>query len=211
MAASPALPLMTAEAFRQQTDVSRETFEKLEMYAALLVKWQKAINLVGKSTLPDLWRRHMLDSFQLLSFVPAKKDLSWLDLGSGAGFPALVVAICGVGNMHVVESDGRKCSFMREVARQTDTRLTIHNCRIEKLAPVPMDVISARALASLSELLEYAEPFATEKTQFLFLKGQDVDEELTKATKCWNMSLDRHQSLSNEKGCILHLRQLSRR
>lgn len=211
MPVPPVLPLMTAEAFRRQTNVSRETLEKLELYAALLIKWQTAINLVGKSTLPDLWRRHMLDSYQLLSYVEGTEELTWLDLGSGAGFPALVLAICGVGNMHVVESDSRKCTFMREVARQTSVKLTIHNCRIEALAPFAADVITARALASVKELLEYALPFTTEKTQFLLLKGQDVDEELTKATKCWNISVDRYQSLSNEGGCILHFRQPGRR
>ncbi len=201
---------MTAKEFQKQANVSRETLRKLELYAALLVKWQKAINLVGKSTLPDLWRRHMLDSYQLINFVRPDDISVWLDFGSGAGFPALVLAIAGIGDMHVVESDGRKCRFMQEVARQTETKITVHNCRIENVEPFPADIISARALTSLEGLLDYAEPFTTEKTQFLFLKGQDVDAELTKATKCWNMSLDKHQSLSSEKGCILHLKQLSR-
>ncbi len=201
---------MTEDEFFETADVSRETFEKLKIYAALLEKWQKAINLVSKSTLPRLWERHMLDSIQILRHASSTSG-KWIDLGSGAGFPALVVAMASDFDVHVVESDQRKCLFMREVSRETSTPITVHNKRIEAVEPFKVDVISARALASLEKLLEYAAPFASEKTEFLFLKGQDVDAELTKAAKCWNIEPTKHQSVSSNEGCILKLKDVSRR
>ncbi len=201
-------PLTPAQ-FQAQTDVSRDTLEALGRYGALLEKWQKAINLVGKSTLPDLWRRHMLDSHQLLSKTQ-KTAGTWLDLGSGAGFPALVVAICSGFEVHAVESDQRKCLFMQNVSRETMVSITVHNCRIEALEPMTADIISARALAPLEKLLELASPFAHADTEFLFLKGQDVDEELTKASKCWNMEIEKHRSVTSEEGCLLKLTKVRR-
>ncbi|MBL4741094.1 MAG: 16S rRNA (guanine(527)-N(7))-methyltransferase RsmG [Sneathiella sp.] len=200
---------MSKSDFLAATNVSRETLEKLEIYAALLEKWQKAINLVSKSTIPSLWNRHMLDSFQILKHADAKSG-TWIDLGSGAGFPALVVAIASEFHVHVVESDMKKCLFMREVSRETSTPITVHNSRIEAVEPFSADIISARALAPLDKLLGYATPFANEKTKFLFLKGQDVDGELTNAAKCWNMVTTKHQSLSSNEGCILKLMDVSR-
>lgn len=202
-------PLFSAEDFQDRTNVSRETLDHLRRYAALLEKWQKAINLVGNSTLPDLWRRHMLDSWQLLSCAGSKKG-TWLDLGSGAGFPALVVAIATDFDVHAVESDQRKCLFMQNVSRETLADLNVHRERIEALPPFPADVISARALAPLEKLLDYAAPFAHEGTEFLFLKGQDVDEELTNASKCWNMQVKKHRSLTSDDGCIVKLTAVSR-
>ena len=177
---------MTEQEFASLTGVSRETLEKLSRYVALLKKWQKAINLVSNTTLSDAWRRHILDSYQILEYAPSNGNV-WMDFGSGAGFPALVVAICSDYDVHVVESDQRKCQFMREVSRETSANLTVHNCRIEEMEPLKADVISARALASLEKLFEYCVPFSSPDTTFLFLKGQDVDAELTKAAKCWNI------------------------
>ena len=171
--------------FRSALNVSRETLDRLGIYAELLQKWQKAINLVGKSTLPDLWRRHMLDSAQLLIHT-ARTTGRWIDLGSGAGFPPLVIAICSDFEVHAVESDQRKCLFMQNVSRETSAGVTVHNCRIEDMEPLEADIISARALAPLEKLLTLAEPFVRKDTELFFLKGQDVDEELTIASKCWN-------------------------
>lgn len=199
----------TAKEFQEATNVSRETLERLERYGALLEKWQKAINLVGKSTIPDLWRRHMLDSHQILGQA-TKTSGTWLDLGSGAGFPALVVAICSEFDVHAVESDLRKCLFMQNVSRETSTPLTVHNQRIEKLPPLTADVISARALAPLDKLLDYATPFSHPGTEFLFLKGQDVDEELTKASKCWSMQIETHCSVTSPAGTLLKLTKVRR-
>ncbi len=195
---------MTEQEFQKLTSVSRETLDKLRIYFELLKKWQRAINLVSKSTLPHAWERHILDSYQILKHVPMDKGV-WVDLGSGAGFPALVVAMASNFDVHVIESDQRKCQFMREVSRETSTNLTIHTKRIEAIEPFKADIISARALASLDKLIELAHPFATEKTSFLFLKGQDVDAELTNAAKCWRMDAVKHSSLSSSEGCVLQL------
>ncbi len=173
-------------------------------------KWQKAINLVGKSTLPDLWRRHMLDSAQLLSHT-ARTTGRWIDLGSGAGFPPLVIAICSDFEVHAVESDQRKCLFMQNISRETSAGVTVHNRRIEDMEPLEADIISARALAPLEKLLTLAEPFVRKDTELFFLKGQDVDEELTIASKCWNMEIKKLRSLTSEDGCILKISKLRRR
>ena len=201
---------LDAAGFQAASNVSRETLDRLETYAGLLEKWQKAINLVGKSTLPDLWRRHMLDSYQLL-VLAGRGAGCWLDLGSGAGFPARVVAICGNYDVHAIESDHRKCLFMGNVSRETLADLTVHRGRIEEIPPFRADVISARALAPLEKLLELAAPFAHADTEFLFLKGQDVDEELTKASKCWIMKVEKHRSVTSEDGTILKITNLRRR
>lgn len=203
---------LTPEAFRQQTNVSRETLARLERYAELLRKWQRAINLVGPDTLPDLWRRHMLDSAQLYPLTPPGAR-TLLDLGSGAGFPGLVLAILGVPEVHLVESDSRKCAFLREAGRVTATipgNVTIHSCRIEDLEPWPVDVITARACARLDRLLAYVEPFLGEGTICLFSKGRTVNEELTEAAKTWSMTVERRPSVAESSGVILQLGHIRR-
>jgi len=200
---------MSPEAFRAAIPVSRETTERLSVYAAMLAKWQRAINLVGPGTLSDIWRRHFLDSAQLLPLAPPSVG-SWLDLGSGAGFPGLVIAILGQPNVHLVESDGRKCAFLGEVARATGTSVAIHQCRIESAPPMFADVISARALAPLPDLLRLAARFFGLNSTGLFLKGQDVDNDLTEASKSWSMSLERLASRSDPSGVILRVKGLSR-
>ena len=193
-----------AEAFRRETGVSRETLERLERYAALLRKWQPRINLVGRSTLDDVWRRHMLDSAQLLPLMPdGARRL--VDLGSGAGFPGLVLAILGVPEVHLIESDGRKAAFLSEVSRETSTPVQIHVSRIEDTPPLIADVITARALAPLSRLVELASRFAGEHTVMLFPKGQDVDRELTEATKGTIMRPEFVPSRTHESGVIVRL------
>ena len=159
------MPPLTPEGFRAARDVSRETLARLESYAALLEKWSRAINLVGRDTLPDLWGRHMLDSAQLVDHLPPPpqdRPRRLLDLGSGAGFPGLVLAILGAGELHLVEADGKKCGFLREAARASKTsgaEVTVHHTRIESLPPLAVDVVTARALAPLPRLLELAAPF----------------------------------------------------
>ena len=204
MRPSPLAP----EDFQARTGVSREALERLRAYADLLITWQRAVNLVGRRSLGDLWRRHMLDSAQLLPLAPGAR--TWIDLGSGGGFPGLVLAILGAPEVHLIESDGRKCTFLREAARVTGTRVAVHHGRIESVSPWPADVVVARACAPLPRLLEYAEPFLTDRTLCLFLKGQDVEKELTEATRCWISSWERLKSASDPKGTILRLRRLSR-
>ena len=201
-------PPFTPHHFAAETDVSRETLQRLQIYRNLLLKWNSRVNLVGKSTLGDIWRRHFLDSAQLLHYIP-KKSKVWVDLGSGAGFPGMVLAILNVGTVHLVESNQRKCAFLREVARTTQTNVEIHNKRIEHLDPWPIDVITARAVAPVAKLLELSRSFVTPESTCLFLKGQDIDDELTEAGKYWKMSIDRTPSVADYRGTILRLTRVS--
>jgi 16S rRNA (guanine527-N7)-methyltransferase len=160
------------------------TVQRLAIYADLLTKWQKTINLVAASTLPHLWMRHFADSLQVQAAAPAAR--LWVDLGSGAGFPGLVVAIRLAGvpgaTVHLIESDRRKCAFLREVSRETGAPTIVHPGRIETVVAeidVPIDAVSARALAPLPELLCYAGKFLEQGAIGVFLKGQDVARELT--------------------------------
>lgn len=205
--------MRTAE-FKCIAGVSRETLEKLEAYVHLLQKWNKKINLVGKRSMGDVWRRHVFDSLQLYRFYEgpgaSANQSPWLDLGSGAGFPGLVLAIAGIPNIHLVESDARKCSFLMEAARITDTSVVIHNQRIENLPSQGAQTISVRALAGVSKVLHLAHRHLSTNGRIILLKGQDVGVELTEATECWNMNVRRIQSASDKSGSILLLTEISR-
>jgi 16S rRNA (guanine527-N7)-methyltransferase len=166
--------------------IDATTNAKLEIYQSLLIKWQKTLNLVGPSTLGQLWRRHFMDSVQLLPLAGHWEE--WVDIGSGAGFPGMVVAIMASGrNVHLIESDKRKASFLREVSRETSTKVFVHVGRIEHILPelasqVRLDIISARALAPMCDLLRYAEPVLRRGGRGLFLKGKELSLELTDAS-----------------------------
>lgn len=198
---------MTAQDFAVRVPVPEEILARLQLYADLLVKWQARINLVGPSTLDALWQRHMLDSAQLAAHLPVGPVL---DIGSGAGFPGLVLAILRQGPVHLVESDARKCAFLREAARLTGAEAVVHNARIESLAPFPVVAITARALAPLAKLLELSEKFLNPTVHCLFLKGKGGEEELTEAGKDWMMTAERMPSLADPSGQILHLREVHR-
>ena len=198
-----------AEGFRREADVSHETLERLERYAALLIKWQAGLNLVGRSTLGDLWRRHMLDSAQLLPLIPAGAR-RLVDLGSGAGFPGLVLAALGVEGVELVESNARKCAFLAEAARVMAVPVRIHNARIEALPALPADVVTARACAPLPALIRYAERFVGEHTVCLFLKGARVEAELTAAMKEWRMTATSLPSRTRFRSVVLHIQGLTR-
>jgi 16S rRNA (guanine527-N7)-methyltransferase len=206
------LPAYGPEDFARDTGVSRETLARLVAYAELLEKWQKTINLVSARTLPDLWRRHMLDSAQLAPLLPdGAKRL--LDLGSGAGFPGLVLAVMTGIETHLIESDARKCAFLVEAARVTGAPVRVHAARIEAVDPAaigPVDAITARAFAPLAGLLAHAAPFCTQDTVILSLKGQHVDNELTEATIYWSMDIERHPSATSVDGVVLRLGNLAK-
>ena len=195
--------------FAEIVPVSRETLARLEAYAALLVRWSARINLVGRNTLVDLWRRHILDSAQLQPLVPDSAR-SVIDLGSGAGLPSLVLAILGAPGVELVEADSRKCAFLREAARIAEVDVTIRPCRIEAVPPHPVDVVTARACAPLDRLLGLAEPFLADGTECLFLKGERVEDELTLARKHWRMTATLCQSVSDPRGVVLRLQQVAR-
>ena len=195
--------------FAELVPVSRETLARLEAYAGLLTQWSARTNLVGRDTLPDLWRRHILDSAQLCPLIPASAR-SLIDLGSGAGFPGLVLAILGVPSIELVEADSRRCAFLREAVRITGANVAIRACRIQGVPPHPVDVVTARACAPLDRLLDLAEPFLGPDTLCLFPKGQRFEEELTVAREGWTMSVSVEQSLSDRRGVILRLQQVVR-
>ncbi len=195
--------------FARVSGVSRETLARLERYAQLLEKWQRAINLVSAASLQDLWGRHMWDSAQLRPLLPERTRVL-VDMGSGAGFPGMVLAILGVPEVHLVESDQRKCAFLREVSRETDTSVTVRACRIETLERFPADAITARALAPLDRLVTLAAPFMADRTVCLFLKGQDAGKELTAATEVATMRVDSLPSRSGSGGIILRIERIGR-
>ncbi|WP_417459419.1 16S rRNA (guanine(527)-N(7))-methyltransferase RsmG [Kordiimonas sp.] len=197
----------------RDVDVSRETLERLKTYAALLAKWQKAKNLVANSTLDAMWQRHFLDSAQMaphLRDVFGERKLSMLDIGSGAGFPGLVLAAMEIGHAHMVEANGRKCIFMNQVSRETSAAATIHNERIEAIEPFPVDVVTSRACARVLQLVNWAAPFLGEGVEMWLLKGEGAEEELTEAQACWKMDINRYQSLSDPAGVILRLSAIQR-
>jgi 16S rRNA (guanine527-N7)-methyltransferase len=198
--------------FAEIVPVSRETLARLEAYAALLVQWSARINLVGRDTLPDLWRRHFLDAAQLHALIP-QTAAGLVDLGSGAGFPGLVLAILGMPNLklvELVEADAKKCAFLREAARITKTGVAIRHARIETVPSHPVDVVTARALAPLDRLLPYAARFLGPASRCLFLKGERVAEELTRARQDWTMNAVLHPSRSDPRGVVLELQQVDR-
>ena len=196
------------DAFRAATGVSRETLAVLGRYADLLARWQRRINLVGPATMPDLWRRHFLDSAQLLPLAPSTSGC-WLDLGSGAGFPGLVLALLGVADMHLVESDGRKCAFLAEAARVTGARITLHHGRIETLTGVAAAVVTARACAPVARLLALSAGIATRHTVYLLPKGREVAAELTEAGESWSMQIERFPSQTDPRGTVLRLTEVA--
>ena len=200
---------LDAAAFQEITGVSRETLERLSAYEAVLRKWQPKINLVGPSTLPEIWQRHFLDSAQLFPLLPESVRVL-VDLGSGAGFPGLVLAILGVPDVHLVESDSRKAAFLREAARVAGVAVTVHNKRIEAVTGLHADVVTARALAPLADLLDWSFPFLESRGVGLFLKGQNLDDELTTTTKCWKMRTERFASRSDATGTILRVSGIGR-
>ena len=201
---------MSPDQFQARFGVSRETLAKLETYAALLHKWNPAINLVSKTTLEDLWSRHLADSAQLFSLIPAGAQVL-VDLGSGAGFPGLVLAILGVPQVHLVESDVRKAAFLREVARVTAAPVTVHPVRIEAADTPPADIVSARALAELTLLLPWAHEMLKPGGTCLFPKGRTAEDELTAVADSWNMRVERFPSQTDPAGTILRITELSPR
>jgi len=194
--------------------VSRETLAHLKLYASMLTDWNERQNLVSSNSLNDLWRRHFLDSAQLVELIPATA-VSLVDLGSGAGFPGLVLAemLRDRAEFRAVlyESIGKKVAFLQSVAERLKlSTVEIRQSRVETAAPEAFDLITARALAPLDRLLDYAQRFWGPGTRALFLKGQNVEAELTEAHKSWSMELERHPSRSDASGVILEIRELHR-
>jgi len=202
------------EEFAAAIPVSRETLAHLKLYASMLADWNERHNLVSRGSLGDLWRRHFLDSAQLAGLIPDAAT-SLVDLGSGAGFPGLVLAemLRERGKFRTVlyESIGKKAAFLKLVAERLKLpNAEIRQARLENASPEVFDIIAARACAPLDKLLAYAQPFWGPATKALLLKGQNVEVELTEARKSWSMEQERHPSRSDASGVILEIRELHR-
>ncbi len=193
--------------------VSRETFARLERYAGLLAKWQKTINLVSPATLPQLWVRHMVDSAQVIDHAP-RQARTWLDLGSGGGFPGLVCAAIASEThpglkFDLVEADLRKAAFLRETARQMDLSVGVFSRRIEEMPPQSADVVSARALAPLASLCGYAHRHLSDAGVALFQKGARHAEELETARQGWQMHVTVIPSVTDAEAVLLRIENLT--
>jgi 16S rRNA (guanine527-N7)-methyltransferase len=196
--------------------VSRETWERLERFIALLIERQQVMNLVAPSQLPVLWTRHVADSLQLLPLAPGAR--TWADLGSGAGFPGLVIA-CALADtpgaaVHLVDSTKKKATFLAETAEALGLPVTVHPDRIEQFAAtnrISFDVVTARAVAPLAKLLDYVTPLLKRGAVGLFPKGQDVEAELTEASKYWTIESELIQSKTDPRGRILRVRSARKR
>ncbi len=194
-------------------DVSRETIERLQIYVDVLQRWQTKINLVASSTIPHIWDRHILDSGQLKLLVPGWEKASWIDLGSGGGFPGMVMGILRPSEappIRLVESNRKKTLFLRDVSRETNANVEILNCRIEELDGQQADIVSARACADLTKLLSWAEPLLSSGGHCVFHKGQYVDDELTEAHKYWRMKVTKRASLTHQHGNLLLIGEIER-
>lgn len=194
-------------------DVSRETVARLDAYVNLLLAWQARTNLIASSTVSEVWTRHIADSLQLLALAPGAT--TWIDLGSGGGLPGLVIA-CALAPpavVHLVESNSKKAAFLREAARVTGAPATVHPRRIEDFSrgfQGSADIVTARAVAPLTVLLGYAEPFIKRGAQALLPKGQDVAGELTEAAKYWKIEADLVPSKTDPKARIVVVRGIER-
>jgi len=191
--------------------VSRETHDVLASYADLLLRWNATHNLISRNSEPEIWRRHIEDSVQLYELAPETAK-TWIDLGAGAGLPAIVAAILarGAGREIVftlVEANQKKAAFLRAVTRELRLQLNVENQRIESVNAAPFDVISARALASLDQLLHYAEQFRGARTICLFPKGRTVELELIEARKNWKIGLQAIPSRTDDSSVILRIQE----
>ena len=200
-----------AASFQAVSGATPEQMADLSRFRERLTAGNAVMNLVGPATIPDFWNRHAWDSAQLLALAPEARV--WADLGAGAGFPGLVLAILGKRqssfHVHLVESMAKRCRFLAEVVDRLDLPATVHNARAENL-DLAVDIVTARACAPLSRLLGYAQPYFRKGAVGLFLKGQDVASEMEEATKSWEFSANIVPSLSDARGRIVRVRRLGR-
>ncbi|MDX1921548.1 MAG: 16S rRNA (guanine(527)-N(7))-methyltransferase RsmG [Alphaproteobacteria bacterium] len=201
----------TEDDFLTATEVSAEVMGKLRHYHAKLLEWNPKINLVSASTLDEAWQRHFMDSAQLYPVYRHSGDqnTTLADMGSGAGFPGMVLAIMGAPNVTLIERDVRKAAFLRTIAAETKTKINLLNLDIKDVT-LKFDVITSRALADLSELLEMSEHIRKPSTHCLFLKGKNLDAELVKAQKDWTMAVRKMESVTDNEAYIIRLTELKR-
>ncbi len=204
---------MSKELFAEHFNVSRETLEGLQAYYDLLKIWSKRINLISLTTLDDFWTRHAIDSAQIVNIANNAK--SWVDFGTGAGFPGLMIgAILKDRNIdykiRLIDNNHKRCAFLREGARALGLNVDIQNAGVETVKPEKFDIVTARAFAPLNKLLDYSETYSQLGARLLFLKGEDVQSEIEKASTNWKFSCKIDKSISSNNGCILEVSELSR-
>ena len=209
------MPSYDVEDFTRDWDVSRETCDRLALFVELLERWNRRVNLVSKQSLSDLWRRHLADSAQLRDMIPPY-DGALVDVGSGAGFPGLVLAIIGLRNVHLVESNAKKCAFLREAVRITGCAAVVHNVRLGGNGNAPAGllkagIVTARAVSPLVKLLDIVYPIVYDRTYCIFPKGAQAENELKAAREKWHFAVERVASKSDPNGVIFGLHRICRR
>lgn len=199
---------MQPEDFREQTKISDAQFQQFQTYHKALLKWQKAINLVSNTTLQSAWERHFWDSAQLVPYIPEQVK-TIVDLGSGAGFPGMVLALLFPDkNIHMIESDERKCQFLKHVSRETNRPVSIHDDRIENIIQnLTPDIITARAFSSLENIIKMTKSVWQKNPalKMLLLKGQKVEQEMAEARQLYAFDYEAHDSETHSEGCILKI------
>jgi len=200
---------LSAEEAGAALNVSRETLDRLKRYTEFLLKWQRAINLIGSSTAHNIWRRHILDCGQLYPFLPVEKQ-PIVDIGSGAGLPGLVLAILGAQDVRLIESDSRKCVFLREAARHAEANVSVIESRAEKVKNLTAGVLTARAVAPLTDLIELSKFMIKPNTISIFLKGKSIESELVDLKTNWNLKLEVHPSKTSPDGAIVRMESVTR-
>lgn len=200
----PTIQIKTPADFQKETGVDADALAKLDVYARLLTEWNVNINLVATSTLPEIWQRHFLDSAQLFPLLPKDGASSIADMGSGAGFPGLVLALMGVPNISLIERNTRKSAFLRTVAAETGAKIRVLNLPVEDVTE-QFDILISRALADVAALLKMSAPVRKASTVCLFLKGKNLDQELREAQKDWVMDARNLPSCTDAEGTIARL------
>jgi 16S rRNA (guanine527-N7)-methyltransferase len=190
--------------FRKIFDTKPQVISKLLIFEQLLIDWNQKINLISSSTLPNIWWRHILDSAQILELFPEKSSVM-LDVGSGAGFPGLVISILGFPEVHLVESNSKKVKFLSHIVEKLSLEVIVHHSRIENLNSFDVDIITARAVAPLDKLLQLTSLFVNEKNVQIYLKGESFNSELQKARKLWEIDVLTYKSITNTKARVLKI------
>ena len=190
--------------FREIFDTKPQVISNLLIFEQLLIDWNQKINLVSSSTIPNIWWRHILDSAQILKLFPAKSSVM-LDVGSGAGFPGLIISILGFPEVHLVESNSKKVKFLSHIVEKLNLEAIVHHSRIENLNFFDVDIITARAVAPLDKLLQLTSLFVNEKNVQIYLKGESFNSELQKAKKLWEIDVLTYKSITNPKARVLKI------
>ena len=202
---------LTYKTFKSKTNITEDKLEKLINYLNLIKKWQKKFNLISKNSFSNIWQRHFLDSYQILNLVGNK--IKVLDIGSGAGFPAIVCAICSDNIFHLVDSNKKKCLFLNEVKKKIKLKnIVIHNLRIEDLKlKTNFNFITSRAVASVEKLLKYSSNFHKKKTNFILLKGKTVENEVLLARKKYLFQIKFIKSITDKEGNVLIIKNVKKK